>query len=136
MASRSKVLSKNKQCSRLPIEGVRLKSARDVLSGISRAGDQAEFICRAYADRRRFCYFCDKAASKIPGNSTYCALLYFLRRSLRLGFYLSAFPRRKSLRICSFCAPYCAFAGHENMRCAQIEPKFNFTTHAQRILPE
>lgn len=82
MTSRSKVFIKNKQCSRLPIEVIRLKSARDVLSGISRAGDQAGFICRAYADRRRFCYFCDKAASKTPFSSALCSPLCCPRRSL------------------------------------------------------
>ena len=61
------------------------KSVRDVHSGIPRVvirrGLPVELpqIIAALL-------FWGEAASKIPGNSTYCAPLYFLRRSLRLGF--------------------------------------------------
>lgn len=66
-----------------------------------------------------FAIFVTKLQAKFP--TTAHIALRFISRDAHCGlvFDLSVFPHRKSLRICSFCAPYCAFAGSENMRCAQ-----------------
>ena len=65
--------------------------------------------------------FCDKAASKIPSNSTYCALLYFLRRSLRLGFWSERFPAQKAVANLLLLRSVLRFCGAWKQRCAQIE---------------
>ena len=73
------------------------------------------------------CYFGAKLQAKFPA-AAHIALR--LIRDVHCGlvsFDLSVFPHRKSLRICSFCAPYCAFAGRE-LQALRSNRAVNFTT--------
>lgn len=85
------------------------------------SGDQAGFICRAYADRRLFCYFCDKAASKIPFSSALCFPLCCPRRSLRLGFWSERFPAQKVVANLLLLRSVLRFCGAWKQRCTQIK---------------
>lgn len=65
--------------------------------------------------------FWGEAASKIPSNSTYCAPLYFPRRSLRLGFWSERFLTQKVVANLLLLRSVLRFCVAWKQRCAQIE---------------
>ncbi|HIU90930.1 MAG TPA: hypothetical protein IAC72_02815 [Candidatus Fimimonas merdipullorum] len=90
------------------------KSVRDVHSGISRVGIRRDLSVKFTRIGVAFAVFVAKLQTKLPSVAHFVS--HFVARDAHCGlvFDLSVFPHRKPLRICSFCAPYCAFAGSEN----------------------
>lgn len=111
-----------------------VKSVRDVHSGISRVGIRRDLSVELTRIGVAFAIFVTKLQAKFPATAHIALRFISCDAHCGLVFDLSVFPHRKSLRICSFCAPYCAFAGRENS--VRSNRTVNFTTHAQRILTE
>lgn len=111
-----------------------VKSVSDVHSGISRAVYPTGFAVKLPQIIAAFAIFVTKLQATFPATAHIALRFISCDAHCGLVFDLSVSPHRKSLRICSFCAPYCAFAGRENS--VRSNRTVNFTTHAQRILTE